>query len=40
MFSLQSVTPLAIPHLSTKDDIYKGYHIPKGSIVLPNAWYE
>ncbi|KIK70125.1 hypothetical protein GYMLUDRAFT_543127 [Collybiopsis luxurians FD-317 M1] len=34
----QPVTPLAFPHLSTEDDIYKGYFIPKGSIVMPNVW--
>ncbi|CAE7142652.1 unnamed protein product [Rhizoctonia solani] len=30
--------PLAIPHGCTQDDVYKGYHIPKGAIVLGNAW--
>ena len=29
-----------VPHLSTKDDVYEGYHIPSGSIVIFNAWYE
>ncbi len=24
------VAPLAIPHMSIKDDIYKGFYIPKG----------
>ena len=28
----------AIPHMSTFDDEYKGYHIPKGSIVMGNSW--
>ncbi|KAH6899265.1 O-methylsterigmatocystin oxidoreductase [Coprinopsis sp. MPI-PUGE-AT-0042] len=32
------VTPFAIPHLSREDDEYKGYFIPKGTAVLPNAW--
>ena len=32
------VAPLGIPHLSTKDDTYMGYYIPKGSIVIPNIW--
>ncbi|KAF5390053.1 hypothetical protein D9757_003792 [Collybiopsis confluens] len=34
----QPVTPLAFPHLSTEDDIYRGYFIPKGSVVMPNVW--
>ena len=27
-----------IPHRVTKDDIYEGYFIPAGSIVVGNAW--
>jgi len=26
------VGPLAIPHTAAKDDIYKGYYIPKGKL--------
>ncbi|KAF9552412.1 cytochrome P450 [Agrocybe pediades] len=33
-----TVTPVAVPHTSDEDDIYKGYFIPKGSIILPNIW--
>ncbi|THH27405.1 hypothetical protein EUX98_g6781 [Antrodiella citrinella] len=32
------VTPLAVPHLTTEDDEYRGYFIPKGSIVLGNSY--
>ncbi|KAL5481169.1 hypothetical protein ACEPAI_10110 [Sanghuangporus weigelae] len=32
------VGPLGFPHLSTEDDNYEGYFIPKGSIVIPNIW--
>ncbi|KAI0348407.1 cytochrome P450 [Trametopsis cervina] len=32
------VVPLAVPHQSSSDDTYKGYYIPKGSIVLGNSW--
>lgn len=32
------VTPLAIPHASSEDSVYRGYYIPKGSIVVGNAW--
>ncbi|KAF8895100.1 cytochrome P450 [Infundibulicybe gibba] len=28
--------PLGVPHASTEDDVYKGFFIPKGSIVLAN----
>ncbi|RXW19792.1 hypothetical protein EST38_g6053 [Candolleomyces aberdarensis] len=34
----QQVTPLAIPHKTTEDDYYDGYFIPKGTLVLGNAW--
>ena len=26
------------PHRSTQDDYYEGYFVPKGSIVIANAW--
>ena len=29
---------VGLPHASTEDDIYRGYFIPKGSVVLANAW--
>ncbi|KAJ3735303.1 cytochrome P450 [Lentinula guzmanii] len=32
------VTPLAFPHALTQDDIYEGYFLPKGSIIMPNVW--
>ncbi|KZP23292.1 cytochrome P450 [Athelia psychrophila] len=32
------VTPIAIPHRSTVDDEYRGYHIPAGTLVIPNSW--
>ena len=33
-----SVAPLGLPHVSTADDEYNGYFIPKGTIILANAW--
>lgn len=33
------VAPMGIPHMSVEDDMYEGYHIPKGSLFLPNIWY-
>jgi cytochrome P450 len=33
------IVPL-IPHKVTVDDEYKGMRIPKGSVVVANAWYD
>jgi cytochrome P450 len=33
-----NVTPLGIPHYSTAEDVYNGYRIPIGSIVVGNTW--
>ncbi|RHZ72745.1 hypothetical protein CDV55_102908 [Aspergillus turcosus] len=32
------VAPMGIPHTTTQDDVYEGYFIPKGSMVLANIW--
>ncbi|KAF9562064.1 cytochrome P450 [Agrocybe pediades] len=32
------VNPLAFGHMSTEDDEYDGFFIPKGTIVIGNAW--
>lgn len=32
------VAPMGIPHMSAGDDIYEGYFIPKGSLIMPNIW--
>ncbi|KAE9394854.1 cytochrome P450 [Gymnopus androsaceus JB14] len=34
----QPVTPLVLAHLSTEEDIYNGYRIPKNATVMANAW--
>ena len=34
----QNVFTLGIPHRVMEEDEYKGYRIPKGSIVLGNIW--
>ncbi|KAI9457527.1 cytochrome P450 [Russula earlei] len=31
-------TPVGVPHATIQDDIYEGYLIPKGAIVIANAW--
>lgn len=30
--------PSGIPHELTQDDVYEGYHIPKGSVIHPFEW--
>ncbi|KAI0278794.1 cytochrome P450 [Russula aff. rugulosa BPL654] len=32
------VTPTGLPHRSGRDDVYRGFFIPKGSIMVANAW--
>jgi cytochrome P450 len=33
------VTPMGLPHTSTSEDVYSGFRIPKGSILMPNTWW-
>lgn len=33
------VAPMGLPHSSTAEDTYKGYRIPKGALLFPNAWF-
>ncbi|EDR09903.1 uncharacterized protein LACBIDRAFT_189790 [Laccaria bicolor S238N-H82] len=32
------IFPKGVPHMSTEDDEYDGYFIPKGTIVMGNVW--
>ncbi|KAH8824049.1 cytochrome P450 [Flagelloscypha sp. PMI_526] len=32
------ITPLSLPHCTSKDDEYEGYFIPKGTTCIPNVW--
>ncbi|KAK7045037.1 cytochrome P450 [Favolaschia claudopus] len=32
------VTPLGVAHLLTEDDVYKGYNLAVGTIVMVNVW--
>lgn len=34
-----SVAPTGVPHRVLEDDIFNGYFIPKGSLVMANVWY-
>ncbi|KAJ5753209.1 hypothetical protein N7520_010126 [Penicillium odoratum] len=38
VFRWHTVIPMGLPHASTADDMYDGYYIPKGSLLLPNIW--
>ena len=38
-FRWNPVTPVCIPHCTIQEDVYRGYRIPKGATVVPNAWY-
>src|SRR5271170_1253181 len=33
------VGPIGVPHMTTEDDIFNGYLIPKGALILVNIWY-
>lgn len=33
------VAPMGLPHMTTDDDIFNGYLIPKGALVIANIWY-
>ena len=35
----KSVTPLGVAHKTTEEDEYRGFRIPKGSVVVSNVWY-
>ncbi|KAF7532399.1 hypothetical protein G7054_g7988 [Neopestalotiopsis clavispora] len=32
------VAPGGVPHMLTQDDVYQGYLLPKGTVVLANTW--
>jgi len=33
-----TIAPMALPHVLTADDEYKGFKFPAGSIVIANSW--
>ncbi|KAL3477054.1 cytochrome P450 [Aspergillus californicus] len=33
-----AITPMGVAHSSMDDDVCDGYHIPRGSIIMPNIW--
>jgi cytochrome P450 len=38
-FSASNANFAGLPRRTAKADEYRGYHIPEGTIVLPNVWY-
>lgn len=32
------VQPISLPHASIEESEFRGWRIPKGSVILPNAW--
>nr|A0A6S6QI82.1 RecName: Full=Cytochrome P450 monooxygenase ple1; AltName: Full=Pleuromutilin biosynthesis cluster protein 1 [Rhodocybe pseudopiperita]BCI98769.1 putative cytochrome P450 [Rhodocybe pseudopiperita] len=38
VYRWRPVTPMGVPHQTIADDVYRDYHIPKGSIVFANQW--
>ncbi|CAE6442524.1 unnamed protein product [Rhizoctonia solani] len=32
------VLPTAVPHVCYEDDVYRGYDIPKGTVLIGNVW--
>ncbi|KAG2141130.1 cytochrome P450 [Suillus bovinus] len=32
------VVPLCVPHFTSKEDVYQGFRVPKGTVVFPNIW--
>ncbi|KAG8683907.1 hypothetical protein FRC09_015732, partial [Ceratobasidium sp. 395] len=38
LFRWFSITPLGVTHACSQDDIYRGFRIPKGAIVVSNIW--
>ncbi|KAF9241404.1 cytochrome P450 [Melanogaster broomeanus] len=37
-FRWQPVTPVVVPHSTSSSDVYRGFYIPKGAVVVANVW--
>ncbi|KAF8137469.1 cytochrome P450 [Boletus edulis] len=38
MLRYSPVVPLSVPHAALDDDVYRGFYIPKGAILIANLW--
>lgn len=38
-YRMHPIAPMGLPHITTADDVYEGYRIPKGAIVISNIWF-
>ncbi|KAF8553333.1 cytochrome P450 [Imleria badia] len=38
LYRYNPIAPLSTPHSVVDDDVYSGFHIPKGAVVLTNLW--
>ena len=39
VFRWQPVVPTGVTHLAMEEDEYRGFRIPRGTVVIPNPWY-
>ncbi|CDO76596.1 hypothetical protein BN946_scf184868.g10 [Trametes cinnabarina] len=39
VFRWNAPVPLGVPHRAQSDDIYRGYRIPEGAMMIPNIWW-
>ncbi|KAI0776600.1 cytochrome P450 [Trametes elegans] len=39
VFRWNAPVPLGVPHGAQSDDVYRGYDIPSGAMVIPNIWW-
>lgn len=37
-FRWHPVTPMGLPHMTTRSDVFAGMYVPKGAIILTNLW--
>ena len=33
------ILPIGVPHRSSAPDVYNGYFVPAGTVVIPNSWF-
>ncbi|KAH8116038.1 cytochrome P450 [Phellopilus nigrolimitatus] len=38
LYRINPPAPLGVPHTSAKSDVYRGWAIPRGSIIITNIW--